>query len=142
MNPLPVRAAYHEAGHCVAALAFGIPIIRVTIKNETPHLLRGHYRAQHDAGLECMATLCLSGPAAEEYFCGSIEVGADRIDVEMVRRCLARRFEPLRISAEIARLRNAAERLVRTHWAQHRIEMIADALVRHGTLTGADISAL
>jgi hypothetical protein len=71
------RTAYHEAGHATAALTYGIPIIRVTIKNETPHLLRGHYRAQHDAGLECMATLCLAGPAAEAYFCGSIEDGAD-----------------------------------------------------------------
>src|SRR6516225_2580338 len=69
MNSVPVRpaslserAAYHEAGHATAAMAYGIPIIRVTIKNETPHLLRGHYRAQHDAGLECMATPA-SGPA-------------------------------------------------------------------------------
>ena len=123
-------------------MAYGIPIIRVTIKNETPHLLRGHYRAQHDAGLECMATLCLSGPAAEEHFCGSIEVGADRIDVEMARRCLARCYDQLRIGAEIARHRDAAERLVRTPWAQHRIELIADALERHGTLTGEEISAL
>jgi hypothetical protein len=136
------RAAYHEAGHCAAAIAFGIPIIRVTIESKTPHLLRGHYRAQHDAGLECMATLCLAGPAAEGYFCGSIEDGADRIDIDMARQHLARRFEPLRIAAEIARLRDAAERLVRTPWAQQRIEMIADALVRHGTLTGEEISAL
>jgi hypothetical protein len=113
MNPLPVRqrAAYHEAGHCAAALAYGIPIISVSIHTDMPHMHRGRYRAPHDAGLECMATLCLSGPAAEEYFCGSIEVGADRIDVEMVRRYLARRFEPLRIAAEIARLRDAAERI-------------------------------
>jgi hypothetical protein len=119
-----------------------IPIIRVTIENETPHLLRGHYRAQHDAGLECMATMCLSGPAAEKFFCESIEDDADRIDIEMARRYLARRFEPLRIEAEIARLRDAAERLVRTPWAQHRIELIAAALVQHGTLTGEEISAL
>jgi hypothetical protein len=136
------RAAYHEAGHCAAAIAFGIRIIRVTIENKTPHLLRGHYRAQHDAGLECMATLCLSGPAAEEYFCGSIEDCADRIDYEMARRHLARRFEPLRLAAEIARHREAAERLVRTPWAQQRIELIADALVRHGTLTGEEICGL
>src|SRR6516225_10887606 len=99
MNSVPVRpaslserAAYHEAGHATAAMAYGIPIIRVTIKNETPHLLRGHYRPQHEAGLECMATLCLAGPAAEAYFCGSIEDGADRFDILMAREYLARQF--------------------------------------------------
>jgi hypothetical protein len=126
----------------VAALAFGIPIIHVTIDNDTPHLLRGHYRAQHDAGLECMATLCLAGPAAEDYFCGSIEDGADRIDIDMARKYLARRFEPLRIAAEIARLRDAAVRLLRTSWAEQRIRLVAEALLRHGTLTGEEICGL
>jgi hypothetical protein len=83
--------------------------------------------------------MCLAGPAAEEYFCGSIEDGADRIDYEMARRHLARRFEPLFIAAEIARHREAAERLVRTPWAEHRIRLIAEALLRHGTLSGEEI---
>src|SRR5262249_1034671 len=91
------RTAILEAGHCAAALAFGIPIIHVTIDNDTPHLHRGAYRAQHEAGLECMVTLCLAGPAAEAYFCGSIEPGTDRIDIEMSRRYLARRYDQLRI---------------------------------------------
>ena len=37
------RAAYHEAGHCAAAIAFGIPIIAVTIEADAGHLYRGHY---------------------------------------------------------------------------------------------------
>jgi hypothetical protein len=36
---LSERAAYHEAGHCAAAIAFGIPVIRVSIDSATPHLL-------------------------------------------------------------------------------------------------------
>jgi hypothetical protein len=40
--------------------------------------------------------------------------------------------------AEIARLRDA-ERLVRTQWAQECIRLVADALLRHGTLTGDEI---
>jgi hypothetical protein len=136
------RAAYHEAGHCAAAIAFGIPIIRVTIENKTPHLLRGHYRAQHDAGLECMATLCLAGPAAEESFCGSIVDGGDQVDHQMARRHLARRYDQLQIGAEIARQRAAAQRLVQTAWAQQRIRIVAEALLQCGTLTGEAISAL
>jgi hypothetical protein len=44
--------------------------------------------------------------------------------------------------AEIARLRDAAERLVRTQWAQECIPLIADALLRHGTLTGDEIGVM
>ena len=40
---LSERTAYHEAGHCAAAIAFGIPIIRVTIASDVPHLHRGRY---------------------------------------------------------------------------------------------------
>jgi hypothetical protein len=149
MKPVPVRpasfserAAYHEAGHCAAALAYGIPIISVTIDADIPHLHWGRYRAQHDAGLECMVTLCLVGPAAEAYFCGSIEDGADRFDIEMARQHLVRRFEPLLIAAEIARLRDAAERLVRTPWAERRIRLVAEALLQRGTLSGEEICGL
>jgi hypothetical protein len=136
------RAAYHEAGHCAAASAFGIPIIAVTIEADAGHLYRGHYRERADLALECIVTMCLAGPAAEELFCGPIADGSDRADYEMARYYLARRFEPLRIGAEIARLRDAADRLVRTAWAEERIGLIADALLQHGTLTGEEICGL
>jgi hypothetical protein len=48
MNSVPVRsarlserAAYHEAGHCAAAIAFGIPIIGVIVEGDAGHLYRG-----------------------------------------------------------------------------------------------------
>ena len=82
---LSERTAYHEAGHATAALAFGIPIISVTVDNGTPHMHRGHYRAPHDRGLEVMVTLCLAGPAAEALFCGPITDGSDHVDIEMAR---------------------------------------------------------
>jgi hypothetical protein len=71
------RIAHHEAGHTLAALVFGIPVIEVTIVGR-PGLYRGRYRA---AGcLERIVTLCLSGPAAEQLFFGSITPGSDRTD--------------------------------------------------------------
>ena len=142
MNSASERAAYHEAGHCAAAIAYGIPIIAVTIEGEAGHLVRGHYRERPDLALECIATLCLAGPAAEEVFCGPITDGTDRTDYEMARHHLARQFDPLRIGVEITRLRDAAKRLVRTPWAQQRIGLIAAALLRHGTLSGADLGGL
>jgi hypothetical protein len=37
------RRAAHEAGHCAAALQFGVPIISCTIAPEHPHMLRDDY---------------------------------------------------------------------------------------------------
>jgi len=124
----------------MTAITFGIPIIRVTVNADAGHLYRGYYSAA-GIGLECMVTMCMAGGAAEEYFCGAIN-GSDRIDIEMAKRYLARQFDPLQIEAEIARGRAAAGRLVRDPWAQERIRQIADALLRHGTLSGADIGGI
>ena len=134
--------AVHEAGHAVAALTFAIPIISVSIDAATPHLHHARYQPQHSAGLETLAVMFLAGPSAEQLFCGSIEPGTDRFDLAMAREHLARRFAPLRIGAEMVRLRGSAEALVSLLWARRRIELIADALLEHRTLTGADIAAL
>jgi ATP-dependent Zn protease len=135
---LPERRAYHESGHAVAAIAFGIPIIRVTVNADAGHLYRGYYSAA-GIGLECMVTMCMAGGASEEYFCGAIN-GSDRIDIEMARRYLARRFDPLQIEVEIEHARAAAGRLVREQ--EERIRLIADALLQRGTLSGADIAEI
>ena len=59
MTSLLERTAYHEAGHAVVALSFGIPIIGVTIATEVAHLHRGRYQPPHDCGLECMVTVSI-----------------------------------------------------------------------------------
>jgi hypothetical protein len=72
--------------------------------------------------LECMVTLCLAGPEAERKFCCSINDGSDRVAYEMAREYLARRVAtPLQAASELARYRDAAQWLVRSTWAQHRI---------------------
>ena len=136
------RTALHEAGHAVAAMTFAIPIISISIVAAVPHLRRARYQPRHDAGLESLVVMCLAGPAAEQLFCGSIESDTDRTDIEMARRYLAQRLQPVQIAAEMMRLRGSAERLVRLPWAQRRIERIAAALLERGTLSGADIAAL
>ena len=137
------RTAIHEAGHATATLAFGIPLVSVTIEHR-PHLHRAHYRAPDaDFGLECMVTLCLAGPEAEREFCGPITDNSDRVDYQMARDYLARHIaNPLQAAAELVRFRDAAQRLVRSPWAQHRIVAIADALLRHGTLSADEIFEL
>jgi hypothetical protein len=73
--------------------------------------------------------------APAELFCGPITDGGDVPDLRMAREYLARSIpNPLRAAAELARCRDAAQRLVRSQWAQRRIRVLADALLRCGTL--------
>jgi hypothetical protein len=64
-----------------------------------------------------MTTLCLAGPAAEELLCGRPSDGSDLADLQMAREYPARSISnPLRAAAELSRLRDAAQRLVRSQW--------------------------
>lgn len=49
---------------------------------------------------------------------------------------------PLQVGPELVRFCDAAQRLVRSAWAQRRIRLLAAALLRHGTLTGEEIVGL
>ncbi len=61
----------------------------------------------------------------------------------MARRYLACRIDnPLHAAAELSRFRDAARRLVRSPWAQARIQLLADALLRNGTLSSEQIFEL
>jgi hypothetical protein len=86
--------------------------------------------------------------------CLSLAVVGDRPNVGDFRRgsaqahAMARRYlaeggvDPVLIGVEIGRLRDAADRLVRTDWARRRIGLMAHALLRYGSLTGGQISEL
>jgi hypothetical protein len=129
----------HESGHVCAALVYGILVLSVTI-DPPPNLRRGAYKAEHSCGLERLTVLCLAGPAAEEMFCGPITDGGDEPDLRMAREHLARSISnPLQAAAELSRCRAAAERLIRSAWAQQRIRLLADGLLRCGTLSGEEI---
>ncbi len=135
------RCAYHEGSHATACLCLGIPIIRVCIDTARPHLHRADYHPPSGIGLQAMCILALSGPIGEQYFCGAANDGSDQADVEMAKSFLARAgFDLLGVEAEIMRFRAAAERLVCTE--QRRIRLIADALLKRGSLTAQEIYQL
>jgi hypothetical protein len=81
---------------------------------------------------ESLLTFFLAGPEAEKEFCGASDDGGDRIDVHNARRYLARQYAPLHIGFQLLRYRDAAQRLVRSAWAQQRIRVLADALAGAG----------
>ena len=90
-----------------AALTFAIPIIAVSIADDTPHLQRARYQADANFALECMVTLCLAGSEAELEFCGSITDDSDRRDYQIARDYLARPSpaNPLQAAGALARYR-------------------------------------
>ena len=128
----------------MACLTFSFAIKRVSICDPVAHLLRGtDYLPPPDIRLETLCIVCLSGPATEQHFCGAITDNSDCVDVAMAQRYLSRSgCDALTLSAELAWLRDSADKLVRTPWASERIRLISDALLRHGTLSGAEIMAL
>jgi hypothetical protein len=90
-----------------------------------------------------MVTLCLAGPEAQREFCGHISDGSDRVDYQMARQYLARHVpNPVQAAAELARYRDAAQRLVRSTWARRRIAVLTDALLRNDTLSSDQIFEL
>jgi hypothetical protein len=114
--------------------------LSVTIEDR-PNMRRGRYTAEHAFGLECLTVLCLAGIAAEEMFFGPIpDPAAIQQDLQMAREHVARSIaNPLQAAVQLSLYKSAAERLVRSAWAQQRIRVLADALLRCGTLSGEEI---
>jgi hypothetical protein len=136
------RTAIHEAGHCVAAVQLGVPVIGATIDPRRPHFTRDGFRRSRNLALEHLCLICLSGPAAEELFCGPIADAGDKLDLAQARAFIADGYNEFMRPYELARLRNAAENLVRSHWARERIKRLAAALIDQGSLAAEAIYAL
>jgi hypothetical protein len=134
------RDAYHEAGHTIAALTYGLPIVSVTIESNRPHMLRDRFRRERSSAVEALAIVCLSGPAGEAMFCGPGNDDSDLIDRRMARDYLATCFPAAQIRYQMTRMRYGAERLVAS--TRREITTIATALLKHGSMTGDEIIAL
>jgi hypothetical protein len=134
------RMAYHESGHAISAVAWGVPIRRVSFEpREMRHSV--WFNTSDNTRLQRLAAMRLAGSAAERFFVGPVE--DDSVDLETARSYLtAVGLDPSQIEAELTALRSEAERLVRTPWAQKRIRLVADALLRDGRLDGEAIEAL
>ncbi len=69
MLSLQERRAVREAGHAVAAITFGIPIISVSIADDRPHFRRARYQPNDpNFGLEAMVAWHLPVPNRKKKF--------------------------------------------------------------------------
>jgi hypothetical protein len=136
-DALRQRICIHEAGHCAAALCFGLPIKSVSI--DPPRLLRQRLRPPEEAWL----TVCFSGGAAERlHIGGRFDECGDVQDYAMARRFLCRHYPLVEIGLRIDTAMVAAERLIKTDWARSAVPKIAAALHQRGFLSGDDVYAL
>jgi hypothetical protein len=116
--------------------------------HESTHLLNPvpcgeiSIRQHKELAIEVVATICLAGPAGEEFFFGPGPVTDEgaRTDLRMARTYLEPCYPEIMIGAHLQRLHTAAERLVRD--ARPRIRAIADALMTKTRLSGDEIYEL
>jgi hypothetical protein len=129
-----LRAAYHEAGHAVAARQIGVSIVAVSLdETHTRHRLR-------DSAPRQRATVSYAGPIAEAEYCRltSDECATlwqdawhgDRANIEKLGLT----------DAERGKARARAQWLVATHW--RKIDALATALVERGEMTGDEVNEL
>jgi hypothetical protein len=61
------RTAYHEAGHCIASVQLGIPVIAAIIDPRRPHFTRGRFQRSRSTAIEHICLIALAGPEAGRH---------------------------------------------------------------------------
>ena len=141
-------AAFHEAGHAVAALQFGWPIDRLTIIADVDRdgLSRGGHiqitkRLEREDPAKAMV-FALAGPAAQRRGVPRSHVQASGIsdfqEVERLARIHCRTIHSERTLKRFAA--QEAKALVSDAWA--KVDAIAQALLARYVLTGSDVDRI
>ena len=143
-----IRAAYHEAGHCLISLRLGVSVVSVGIEKKTslngyPYIQKKgwiHHRRGVTASLENCILILLAGPTAE----GMCPAGTGR-DGDFY---LSSREDMTQVYATVDEVgftgasrgrymrqcRSRVETGLRSHWKQ--VEALANALLIRKRLTG------
>jgi hypothetical protein len=70
------RTAFHESGHCIAALHSSLPLLRVLIRTDGSGVTQ-YARRLGPAEIECWALTLFAGPLAEADRFGSASFAGD-----------------------------------------------------------------
>ena len=140
------RVAYHEAGHTVAAYAFGMPFRYVTIKPTEGTLGHARFYAlpkwfrpdifwndTHVGMLTDHIVVCLAGPEAEERVTGVYDAVVAAKDLESaVYLAMYLGGGPKDTQEKYDSLQATAGEVVREHWGA--VEALAQALLEQEML--------
>jgi len=128
-SPLEV-AAYHEAGHCIANLVFGVPIKEVWVSEDGRG---GCLREVVPAEAYVRLVAALAGPLAEFEYAGRADLGGPgRKDKAHADAAIAKLT-----SAQVGQAQRYSRQLVKNFWPL--IHDLASHLIRLRRLTGADV---
>ena len=154
-------AAAHEGGHVAFAIEYDFPIVTATIQSDMPgkagHVLLDEHTVRGVRAGKCFAVMSLAGEEAVRLYFANLPDDVDEGDIERATQILirtrgggralikrhgghvkARRFLVERIEL----LRRRTRRLVRTPVMRRRIHLVRNALLAHGTLTGAELAKI
>jgi hypothetical protein len=127
------RVSVHESGHAIAALHFRLPLLEVTIyadgSGKTSYTENFGF-----AEAERWTIVTYAGPEAEIDMFGDHH--GDRSDLRAIDTMMQR----LRLDwdeSRLAELRREARHLVQCE--RYRIQVVADALIRHRRLSAFDV---
>jgi hypothetical protein len=131
------RAAFHEAGHVVAALHYGLPLREVYIRHDGSGLTT-YCRQFGRAEARVWTISAYAGPASEDLaflYCKTVDA-ADMAAIERMLQRLGLDWDECRLGM----LRFEAQILVQRF--RPRIAAIAGGLIQHGRLTAAQIERI
>jgi hypothetical protein len=132
--------AYHEAGHAAMALLLGRVVHRVSIlpKHSWAGLCefrKGQARPSDD-WLENEILIALAGPVAESFLTGRFdEAGAAR-DLRVARKLMLARTSERSLPRYERRMVGKVESLLRDEPLWKAVELLANELLTHGTISG------
>jgi hypothetical protein len=142
--------AYHEAGHAVARLYFGWPVVRAMIVEsegyhgavEGPNIhieLAEHFAEGTEQALRNFMVISFVGIEAQRlHNPASVEAGQEKKDEERVLDALwGMGYSPERLEAILAERRVAAKEFVPAHWG--KIDRVAKALLVKREMTGEEL---
>ena len=135
MDVALIKAAYHEAAHCVSALHFALPLSDVTISPTGCGLTR-YQRWFGHGEVESWIVTCLAGPLCESMNFGDAVTDGDTMAINAMLRDLRLDWN----SDHMDIFRREAQALIEA--SQPAIRCIAHELLARRRLSGDEIASM
>lgn len=133
-------AAYHEAGHAVAAMALGRPVQKVSIKPDRNRLgwcafKKGSFKPTDD-WLERELIIALAGMAAEAQEFGLYDRAGASLDLKFFQKMAEGRASGRSLARLEKRILAKTENLMADPAHRLAVDLIADELIKQTEISG------